>query len=161
MYDVDDTDGSRDYTAEEKKNFIQNHRVSNREIIREYHDTLDKLKLRTWAGFLEGKKYWIRDNPESNFGVCKICGQRNPASYVGSHFQQTGTKFNEHYEACKEYSLKLKEIFVSILKKHDLQMKENLDNTFYAYPWLSARLSTQHLLDYWNKTIEPLKISNV
>jgi hypothetical protein len=132
--------------------------TDRRVIIKEYHDTLDKLKLRKWAGFLESKKYWIRYEPDSNFGYCNICFQENVTdSYVGSHFQQTGTKFKEHYEACKEYSLTLKKIFEDILKKHDLEMRDNLENTFYAYPWLSARLYTQHLLNYWNETIEPLK----
>jgi len=133
---------------------IENQPINRRAIIKEYHDTLDKMGIRTWAGFLEGD-YWLRDEPGSDWGICRVCGKKQIcAQYVGSHFRQNRTNFLEHQKAVDRYSAELKHMLNSILKKYGLRLKEGTDNTYYSRIWEDARLYTERLYGYWNEVVE-------
>ena len=146
---------------------------SERNILREYRATLDKMGIRTWAGFLDkdwwtreyykgdpvygnGKYYGKQEHNSAN-GTCNVCGHRIDERYVGSHFRQCHTKLAEHQKAVRLYYDLLKRTLSSILKKYGYRLKENPEEGGLWSIWETARKCLRDGLYRWDRAIEPIR----
>jgi len=119
-----------------------------RAVIREYREALKEMNIDTWYNYLDGRAY----NKETHH--CRVCGQKVGPSYIGSHFQQTGTKAEEHMVHVTAYFNRCKRVFKSILDKHNLKLTADAEKEYQGI-WWTARLWVRSTLWYWDEKIIP------
>lgn len=132
--------------------------IDRKTIIREYRTKINEplMKLGRWQDFLEGD-FWRKEFADgSGSGFCLICGKKISGRYVGSHFQQTGSFAKDHQYAVEKYDNALKKVFMQILAKHGLRLKDDAKDASHGI-WWEARIYMDWALWKWDKEIEPVE----
>ena len=117
-------------------------------IIKEYRYALKEMGLFKWSDYLSDREAY-----NCNTHQCLVCGQDVSPQYIGSHFQQTHTKLEEHQKWVSSFENRCKRIFESILKKYGLKLRESPER-FYDHIWRTARLYVGSAVRGFNKAVE-------